>query len=909
MAAADLSMNAQRQMERAGRLLDFQPHRKATPVHKSLEQHYSETRGQASGGAAVGANYLQGLAPSAGGGLGGPAIGGLGGRSGGFGPGGLGPGGFGPGGSGLGGPVGVLHARLLQGPKMSRLDRDVECFALGPSAAAATAATAPALAAGVAGTAGLAGHAGAGLLPCAAAFPLPLSHRVDEGDKDLGVEEFFGRRHERVLLSAMEEAQRDCMRSFERHSFDRIQADWDEAKAQILSTISPGRFGPVGSSTTASSTTRGLTWGSGSDASHTMVAAPPQDAVIIDAIMREPVSQALTQRIGMLSSDSCLPFRAELQECWAIVAASLRPTPRAITCGALHYLQRRYADGLKEMVFGLPSANLGGIPDAWALVRCLGRARFGAPGFPDDPSHVWYAAYVAARAGFVELLSELPTKAAPASERCPTLRSICAQIAKRLQATACPEELVQFTGGAGADVADSSDLTWSDLAEERNPFHDVLVCLLQTKNFQMGALPEGTVEDWAWFRLHALNLASQDSDEQPEFSRHLQVMQQEVLQLPAAHFDPPVASFAQLGPASVGGRYRDPLMVMGAQASSEGAVAAQTLNLVKVLLLTAQFDTAIQQLWARDKSLRAPALHMAVTLQRAGTLKAMTPKSQEAPSVAGFVCDYASHFTCGDQLQYFRALDLKDRVQALQRMLLRGDVGTNDELLGYIDNNGAHRPGLLERTLHEDGLGDRAEFAELCATSGHAAAEHGQYREAIRLLHLGECYLDVLQVLCRCLRLPIWREPAAAASEEAARLGQDLQRFFAIYERRLDAYGIPLQDWAVARKLYAARLFHGLCESGQPEAAVDLFDREQLLPLYAECPMKAHDISPEALAEYPRIIGDYVRILSHSASQGVLVVTGLRERLQKLQSFLALHSHHLALDQGTVAILAGLTLS
>ena len=46
------------------------------------------------------------------------------------------------------------------------------------------------------------------------------------------------------------------------------------------------------------------------------------------------------------------------------------------------------------------------------------------------------------------------------------------------------------------------------------------------------------------------------------------------------------------------------------------------------------------------------------------------------------------------------------------------------------------------------------------------------------------CYSEVLQVLCRCLCLPIWRE--GYDNNEAVSLAQDIQRFFDIYERNLD---------------------------------------------------------------------------------------------------------------------------
>lgn len=237
---------------------------------------------------------------------------------------------------------------------------------------------------------------------------------------------------------------------------------------------------------------------------------------------------------------------------------------------------------------------------------------------------------------------------------------------------------------------------------------------------------------------------------------------------------------------------------------------------------------------------------------------------------------------------------MSERVQALQRLLLRGAAG--DELLGYIDPNGRHRPGLLEQTLQEDG-GEQSEFVELCSKAGRQAAEQGQYREAIRLLHLGRCYSEVLQVLCRCLCLPIWREQD---NSEAIILAQDIQRFFDIYERNLDRYALSSQVWAIARKLYATRMFHSFCDRGEPENALDVFDREQLLCWGAP---EAEEIS----AEYPRIVADYIRVLNYAASRGAMATYALQERLRQLQCFLARNSR-MVLDQETHASLAQLGL-
>ena len=61
----------------------------------------------------------------------------------------------------------------------------------------------------------------------------------------------------------------------------------------------------------------------------------------------------------------------------------------------------------------------------------------------------------------------------------------------------------------------------------------------------------------------------------------------------------------------------------------------------------------------------------------------------------------------------------------------------------------------------------------------------------------------MLQVLCRCLCLPIWRE--GHDNNEAMSLAQDIQRFFDIYERNLDR-DLP-------RKLLGGGLSHPMRES------------------------------------------------------------------------------------------------
>eukprot|EP00931_Biecheleriopsis_adriatica_P006585 TRINITY_DN107970_c0_g1_i1.p1 TRINITY_DN107970_c0_g1~~TRINITY_DN107970_c0_g1_i1.p1 ORF type:complete len:866 (-),score=183.12 TRINITY_DN107970_c0_g1_i1:87-2564(-) len=758
--------------------------------------------------------------------------------------------------------------RLLQTPQAQRLEREVADFTLAPQVS--------------------------GGVPAA---------RSESGDQpSLGLQEFFGLRHERIILETVEEAQRDCLRSCERHSFDRLQADWEEAKTQILGGLQ--RLGQ-------SSAGLALCNDGGTSQVGPRAVPPPQDAQIIDALTGEPMSQQLVQRISKLSCASCAVHQTEIADCWSILGHELKTTLGGVTSGALGYLQNRFFEEVKSFVYGHSDARLGGIPDAWSIVRAFGRLKFQTASFPSTPEHVWYAAFVAARAGLASLLLELPERAAPCSDRCLLLQPICKVMARRLQATGSAGLASDFAGDAQVENA---DLLRADL-QVSSEFHDVLVSLLLGKTFAFGRLPEGTVEDWLWYRLHSVHLAAKDDDQSPEFKTHLEALQQRAANLPPSNFDPGLVGTGSANGAGPSRATPDfgpgpsaTLSQMLPQGGMTGATM-QTLNPVKVLLLTAQFARAVQQLQSQDRSLNGVALHMSLVLHKAGTLDAVS--SIEQPfNVPAFLCDYASKFACRDQLQYFKALDVRARVKALQQLLLQGSKGANEELLGFIDPNGRHRPGLLERTLQEDGMGDQAEFVELCAQAGRKACEQGQYREAIRLLHLGRCHSDVLQVLCRCLRLPIWREEVSASSTlqgEATLLAQDIQRFFDIYERNLDRYALSSKVWAVARKLYAARRFHALCDRGQPEAALNIFDQEQLLPFGTE-QVSLAETSDEIWAEYPGVVGDYVRVLCHAASHGAVANYALRDRCRQLQAFLAARCNRLVLDQQTNAALASLAM-
>merc|ERR1719331_3336401 len=104
--------------------------------------------------------------------------------------------------------------------------------------------------------------------------------------------------------------------------------------------------------------------------------APVQDAAIIRMLLGEPMSSQLIFRMATLSCESCPQYQSELLDCWNIVRCCLDPTPRAISCGALKYLQERFADDVKATVYRSNDARLGGVPDALSIVCAYGRVKF-----------------------------------------------------------------------------------------------------------------------------------------------------------------------------------------------------------------------------------------------------------------------------------------------------------------------------------------------------------------------------------------------------------------------------------------------------------------------------------------------------------------------------------------------------
>jgi len=267
----------------------------------------------------------------------------------------------------------------------------------------------------------------------------------------------------------------------------------------------------------------------------------------------------------------------------------LDPSPEVVAGGAISYLQEHYEEDIRAVVYRSPvEARIGGKPDHKSLVLAYGRVKFDNPAFPSKPVEKWYAVYVAARCGFADLLMN---EDFPSSDAGPNMRTVCAMMARRLQAAALggsQASLMPLEQGlrcAPTDV-DQASLMRLELAEDSCcTTQEILRRLLLGQRFPFSNWQDGTVEDWLWFRLHIVRLSS----DREVFAKGLDEMRQDALNLPQSHYDQ-ISTGVR---SDIGGQIIQP-------AGGGFSRVSQTLNYAKVLLLTAQFMQAVRHLRSQE---------------------------------------------------------------------------------------------------------------------------------------------------------------------------------------------------------------------------------------------------------------------------------------------------------------------
>eukprot|EP00392_Amoebophrya_sp_AT5.2_P006340 g6352.t1 len=178
------------------------------------------------------------------------------------------------------------------------------------------------------------------------------------------------------------------------------------------------------------------------------------------------------------------------------------------------------------------------------------------------------------------------------------------------------------------------------------------------------------------------------------------------------------------------------------------------LDDVKYLFLSLQFARGLRTLQHRNpETLSAATVHFSLILAKSRLLDVDFEKFDYVRAII----DYSTRlFDVSEQLQYLLILHPADRKTAYVR-ILRSFASLSDELVGAIQYDGSHFKGLLERSCESN-----EEYRAVTEAIGRDALRRGRYVEALRLLHLSQCYGDVLRVLHRVLRMSITATVAGA---------------------------------------------------------------------------------------------------------------------------------------------------
>jgi len=628
-----------------------------------------------------------------------------------------------------------------------------------------------------------------------------------------------------------------------------------------------------------------------------MVAAcQPSEQPVLDALASSLTVEEKLARASRLSCQAAGRWESEVAECWEIIscmvgwsgrralaprtakAPRIASTPMDFVYGAIHYLEQQYVQSLAGGTPNQPAA------DPWDAVLAAGRSFFMHDArFPCSAAHTWYVIFCAFRAGSATVLKEIPQRIASVDLNAGH-REVCRCLAA-------------FLESPGAESVDEAQLQAADLEtfSNQSPHGELLAAFLLGRKFNINTLPQAadgllgrgahrgaTALDWLWWRLRVCARKGLPP-------AGLCEVQTKIKSLPGDFFD------------------------------SEGR-GAGGLEYVKMLLLSLQFSSAIFSLYSAHPALRTSATHLALAMgiqklfatsdqlveiaETAGDASAASFFSAErralpGGSVCGLVLEYSSRFSFEVQLQHIKVLENEDRTRALVELLTCRGGGSCEEVTGWIQEDGTVKPGLMRAATNSD-----REFTLICAEAGRAAELQGNYVGALRLLHIAGLHAACLQVLKRCVILPVWTHHGSNYAE----LQVDLRRMFRIYSVNKDTYGVSA-TWPAFLWLFHSRSFLQQVSEGRFREALATFDEHCLLPLAPGARIQG-DLDDLVVAELGGVVEGYLQAIEMEFRTGDANTAGhLRARVGSLQAFLATHSHIFQLTSKAAALISSLSLS
>ena len=327
----------------------------------------------------------------------------------------------------------------------------------------------------------------------------------------------------------------------------------------------------------------------------------------------------------------------------------------------------------------------GSVDPSWATLSSFGKLRFDDSRFPDNNDHIWFLAFCAVRCGWKNVIEEIAADAWW-EQRAPGLSTVCTALA------------------AGHLL-----LTPPAPSPQPSVYREILIALATDSFFAAGQLPQSTAEDWLWF---GLSHAASGNTEEVMLTRLMRV-RRKIEGLPEGYF------------------------------GKEGE-----LQLARIQLLCLQLNTSLTTTASVEPGIAA---HLALTLGKSGLHEFLQSKELlgDAKILGEIVMKHVSPYPIEDQLRHFSILPTNLRTEVLEIALLENTGDTSEDLMGFINRDGSHKPGLLEKSMKDK----PDEFKKICHKAAAEAIRRGKYRPAIRLYYLSGDRFSFLDVLERTKQL------------------------------------------------------------------------------------------------------------------------------------------------------------
>lgn len=549
------------------------------------------------------------------------------------------------------------------------------------------------------------------------------------------IEGFLRNEHENTLVTVIEQSRRLTFDEADRHLWKSMEGEWHLEKERILnSLLGPGLDLMEVPSEPEVRRTSPLSL-QGRTALDAVGMAYAREVYIRNESVLDGHPRSLITAFYDISRNFS---DKNIAESWTLVKTLLdipilppdaykhRTSPamqQQFSAQARLYLESRYRTYIQETVYGsLSLAQLGGVPGTYQLVRSYLNLKQVAqiPDLEDglvDDQPVWAMVFYCMRCGSLDdaLAAVSKSSAAPA----------CVEFAHYLQ---------EYTNNDDLRLSPSSEakfqVSYKRLVKScKDPFKKAVHCVLghcDVMNNHSDVCIK--TDDYMWLKLCQLNFDTRGNHHTSTGDQlTLAQLQRQLLEeYGEEHFN----------------AHQQPYLYF------------------QVLLLTSQFEAAIDFLW-RMEQLKIHAVHFAIALYDQNLINltnsvqaqilVRTPEAIHQLNFARMVISYTRRFALTDPreaLQYFYLLKgLRGaRGEDLFSICICDLVMESREfemLLGKVEDDGTRKPGCVDKFKD-----DTQVVIEFVATK---AEQKGLYEDAVRLYDLAKNHNKVLEILNRLL--------------------------------------------------------------------------------------------------------------------------------------------------------------